>query len=255
MSVSGLTAPTSASVMRHSIFELLFSRDEFGELRDDLRVFRVAAEGRLRHLEMLLRIRNSTVWRASGRELEPVEHALRQAETFLAHDRPRATCRRRGTEARVSSSSGWRIWLRIKPKRFRLGDSGSSSDSTFRVAWRFGKRESPFNPETPGRRRFGSILQEIRAPELLTLALLFHDVGKWREADRRAGKRAPGAKHARPARRSRTKRAQTMESLIQQRLEMSQAAFRRDSPKTRRSGSKLAELVVDGRAARSCCAS
>ena len=43
--------------------------------------------------------------------------------------------------------------------------------------------ESLLDPPNPGRRRFTSILQEVRAPELLTLALLFHDVGKWREAD------------------------------------------------------------------------
>ena len=43
--------------------------------------------------------------------------------------------------------------------------------------------ESLLDPPNPGRRRFGSLLKEVHAPELLTLALLFHDVGKWREAD------------------------------------------------------------------------
>src|SRR4029077_12860561 len=38
-------------------------------------------------------------------------------------------------------------------------------------------------PATPSRARFGSLLAETTAPELLVLALLFHDVGKWRDDD------------------------------------------------------------------------
>lgn len=80
----------------------------------------------------------------------------------------------------------------------------------------------------PGRARFASILQEVHAPELLTLALLFHDVGKWREADHAAESlrlaqgmldrlELPGE-----ARR-------TVEFLIRDHLQMSQLAFRRDA--------------------------
>ncbi len=88
--------------------------------------------------------------------------------------------------------------------------------------------ESLLQPDTPSRARFGSILQEVHTPELLTLALLFHDVGKWRESD-----------HAQESLRM----AQSMldrlglpdegrrmvEFLIRQHLQMSQLAFRRDS--------------------------
>jgi [protein-PII] uridylyltransferase len=88
--------------------------------------------------------------------------------------------------------------------------------------------ESLLDAKTPSRRRFASILQEARAPELLTLALLFHDVGKWREAD-----------HAQESvRLAQTmldrlglpeEARQTVEFLIREHLQMSQVAFRRDA--------------------------
>ena len=82
--------------------------------------------------------------------------------------------------------------------------------------------ESLLDPESPSRKRFASILQEIRAPELLTLALLFHDVGKWREADHAQESVAARAEHARPPRAARREARHTVEFLIQQHLQMSQ---------------------------------
>ena len=81
-------------------------------------------------------------------------------------------------------------------------------------------------PGNPSHQRFSSILQELHAPELLTLALLFHDVGKWRETER-AGKRAACAEHARPPELP-TAARRTVEFLIRNHLLMSQVAFRRD---------------------------
>jgi [protein-PII] uridylyltransferase len=88
--------------------------------------------------------------------------------------------------------------------------------------------ESLLDPPNSPRARFSSLLQELRAPELLALALLFHDVGKWKDED-----------HAIES----TRMAQTMldrldvtgdarrtvEFLIEHHLEMSRVAFRRDS--------------------------
>jgi [protein-PII] uridylyltransferase len=87
--------------------------------------------------------------------------------------------------------------------------------------------ESLWNPATSSHQRFGSILQEIHAPELLTLALLFHDVGKWRDAEHvqesvRLSQTALDRLELPPQSR------QTVEFLIRNHLQMSRVAFRRD---------------------------
>ena len=88
--------------------------------------------------------------------------------------------------------------------------------------------ESLLDPPNVARRRFGSLLKESHAPELLTLALIFHDVGKWREADhaqeslRLAQGMLDRLELADEAR-------MTVEFLIREHLQMSQVAFRRDS--------------------------
>jgi [protein-PII] uridylyltransferase len=80
----------------------------------------------------------------------------------------------------------------------------------------------------PDRQRFGRLLGELDAPELLVLALLFHDVGKWRDDDhhvesavmaRRMFDRLRLDDHARA----------TIEFLVVEHLKMSVAAFRRDT--------------------------
>jgi [protein-PII] uridylyltransferase len=84
-----------------------------------------------------------------------------------------------------------------------------------------------WNPAGPTDQRFGSILQELHAPELLTLALLFHDVGKWREADH-----AQESVHLAQSMLDRldleTEPRRMVEFLIRNHLLMSQVAFRRD---------------------------
>ncbi len=87
--------------------------------------------------------------------------------------------------------------------------------------------ESLWHPTSASRARFTSILNEVRSPELLTLALLYHDVGKWRDDDHAI----ESARLAEPM----LARLQlgeddrhAVEFLIRQHLAMSKAVFRRD---------------------------
>ena len=91
------------------------------------------------------------------------------------------------------------------------------------------------------RRRFTSILQEARAPELLTLALLFHDVGKWREADH-AQESVRLAQSMLDRLELPDDERATVEFLIREHLQMSQVAFRRDSEDPH-VAARFAELV------------
>ena len=83
-------------------------------------------------------------------------------------------------------------------------------------------------PRTPSRKRFGGLLSEIPAPELLVLALVFHDVGKWTNKNHSE----EGVRMALGALR-RIKLPErdisTVEFLIRHHLQMSVAAFRRDT--------------------------
>jgi [protein-PII] uridylyltransferase len=80
----------------------------------------------------------------------------------------------------------------------------------------------------PGRERFASLLSDLETPELLVLALLYHDVGKWRDEDhaiesvRMARRMADRLELDADAR-------ELVEFLIASHLQMSQVAFRRDT--------------------------
>src|SRR5580765_3565441 len=82
--------------------------------------------------------------------------------------------------------------------------------------------------ETPDRQRFASLLWDVPTPELLVLALLLHDVGKWRDDDH----------HLESVRMARemfgrlglaAEQRDAIEFLIANHLAMSQVAFRRDT--------------------------
>ena len=83
-------------------------------------------------------------------------------------------------------------------------------------------------PTSRGRRRFANLLAETPGAELLVLALLFHDVGKWtnRNHSEEGVRMALGA-----LRRIRLPEPDiaTVEFLIRHHLRMSTAAFRRDT--------------------------
>lgn len=78
------------------------------------------------------------------------------------------------------------------------------------------------------RERFATLLADLAAPELLVLSLLFHDVGKWRDEDHatesgRLARQMLARVQLPPA------SCATVEFLIQHHLQMSVAAFRRDT--------------------------
>ena len=76
--------------------------------------------------------------------------------------------------------------------------------------------------------RFGPILREVHAPELLVLALLYHDVGKARDGDHSiVGAEMASAMSRRLGLDAQA--AQTIDFLIRHHLKMSRVAFRRDT--------------------------
>ena len=87
--------------------------------------------------------------------------------------------------------------------------------------------ESLWHPPSASRARFGSILNEVHSPELLTLALLYHDVGKWRDGEHVT----ESVRLARPML-SRLQLPdhdrQVVEFLIEHHIAMSRVVFRRD---------------------------
>jgi [protein-PII] uridylyltransferase len=76
--------------------------------------------------------------------------------------------------------------------------------------------------------RFGPVLRELRAPELLVMALLYHDVGKAREGDHSiVGAEMAAAMMTRLEFDDEAR--QTIDFLIRNHLKMSRIAFRRDT--------------------------
>jgi len=78
------------------------------------------------------------------------------------------------------------------------------------------------------RLRFKGILADLQEPELLVLALLFHDVGKWRDDDH-ALESERMAEHVLDRLHIADEQRETVLFLIRHHLRMSLAAFRRDT--------------------------
>ena len=84
------------------------------------------------------------------------------------------------------------------------------------------------NPEGPARARFAGLLEELRAPELLTLAVLLHDVGTRRDH----GHARESLRLAQPAidrLQLQPAAAETLRFLIRHHRQMARVAFRRDA--------------------------
>lgn len=87
--------------------------------------------------------------------------------------------------------------------------------------------EALWNPVTSSRRRFGALLEELRAPELLAFALMLHDIGKGGDSDHAQ----ESVRLSRPALdrlEFPAEARQAIEFLVRNHLAMSQVAFRRD---------------------------
>jgi [protein-PII] uridylyltransferase len=82
--------------------------------------------------------------------------------------------------------------------------------------------------EAGDRMRFRSILSDLQEPELLVVALLFHDVGKWRD-DEHALESVRMAEHVLDRLHVTGEQRETVIFLIRHHLRMSLAAFRRDT--------------------------
>jgi [protein-PII] uridylyltransferase len=80
----------------------------------------------------------------------------------------------------------------------------------------------------PSRGRFSGLLADLESPELLVLALLFHDVGKWRDDDHTV-ESVRMAQQMLERLRMPAESREVVEFLIRNHLRMSIAAFRRDT--------------------------
>jgi [protein-PII] uridylyltransferase len=87
--------------------------------------------------------------------------------------------------------------------------------------------EALWNPTTPGRKRFAGLLEELRAPEVLSFALLLHDIGKASDTEH-AQESVRLARTALDRLEMPGEARQAVEFLIRHHLAMSQVAFRRD---------------------------
>ena len=87
--------------------------------------------------------------------------------------------------------------------------------------------EALWNPATPSRKRFGALLEELRAPENLTLALILHDIGKSKDVDH-AQESVRLARTALDRFEVPAESRHAIDFLVRNHLAMSQVAFRRD---------------------------
>jgi [protein-PII] uridylyltransferase len=81
----------------------------------------------------------------------------------------------------------------------------------------------------PGRERFGRLLGELQQPELLVLALLYHDIGKWQDENDHAAESERMVKKLCDRLQLDDEDAALVRFLVAHHLRMSLVAFRRDT--------------------------
>jgi len=87
--------------------------------------------------------------------------------------------------------------------------------------------EALWNPSTAGRKRFAGLMEELRAPEVLSFSLLLHDIGKSSDSEH-AQESVRLARTALDRLEVPADARQAIEFLVRNHLAMSQFAFRRD---------------------------
>ena len=144
----------------------------------------------------------------AGARLHRAERRRYTADDFVATEgrapaAPRAAHPRPGLYARLSEMHDCGLLGRIFPEFERIHcrvirDFYHRYTVDEHTLLTIRNLESLRDRRRPGRERFSALLDEVHAPELLALALLYHDVGKWRDEITR-GERAAGAADARAA--------------------------------------------------------
>jgi [protein-PII] uridylyltransferase len=164
--------------------------------------------------------------RYSARDLLPT---ARDRERLLQFLRPRV-----GLSARLSEMHDCGLLEAIFPE-FSVISSRAIRDFYHKYTvdehtlLAIGNLEPLLDGTTPAGERFGPILRELPAPELLVLSLLFHDVGKWLNDENHAEEGARLARTALDRLEITGEARQTVEFLIRKHLRMSRVAFRRDT--------------------------
>ena len=139
-----------------------------------------------------------------------------------------------GLYARLSEMHDRGLLGRLFPEFQRI-ESESFATSTTSTRWTSTpcSRSGISSGWRPGRRHsavvFGISSEDLDAPELLVLALLFHDVGKWGEGNHAVESVEDGAADVPIACRCRRTATALVEFLIAHHLHMSRVAFRRDT--------------------------
>jgi [protein-PII] uridylyltransferase len=140
---------------------------------------------------------------------------------------------RPGVSARLLEMAECGLLERMFPElpqihRRATPDASRRYSAAFHAVLPVRRLEALRNPVSPARARFSGLLEELRAPELLTLALLLHDVGTRRDH----GHARESLRLAMPAidrLQLQPAASETLQFLVRHHRQMARVAFRRDA--------------------------